>query len=97
MRGSDGKARSRRRRGRFTLVGEQTAKGERTDRFETREGMTYSIRLDPGRALTRIDIVLELQKQRLAEDKEIGKPIVTRTKTTYRWNAAKRKYEKSGS
>jgi hypothetical protein len=83
---------------RFSLLDEQTATGERAARLATSEGLTFSVSPDPGQQLARIEIVLERQKQRLAADGEtkIGKPLATRTRTSFRWNPAKAKYEKVG-
>lgn len=82
----------------FSLIDDETATGERTDRLATSEVLTFSARPDAGRPLARIDVVLERWKQRLAGDEEtkVGKPVVTRRKTTFAWNSAKKKYEKAG-
>jgi hypothetical protein len=82
---------------RFSLIGNLSGSGERQARFVTTEYPLFSISLDARRPLARIDVVLERQKQNLAEDGEtkIGKPIVTRAQTMYRWNSASGRYDKS--
>jgi len=81
---------------RFSLIQDSGAQGERDAKVQTSEGLTFTVRPDPGRPLARIDVVLEHRKQRLAGDFEtkVGKEVVTLTRTTFRWNAAKGKYER---
>jgi hypothetical protein len=83
---------------RFSLLDEQTATGERAARLATSEGLTFSVSPDPGKPFARIEVVLERQKQRLAEDGEtkVGKPVVMRTRTSFRWSSVRAKYEKVG-
>jgi hypothetical protein len=83
---------------RFSLIGNLSGSGERQARFVTSEYPSFNASSDPSRPLARIDVVLERQKQNLAADGEtkIGKPIVTRAQTMYRWNATVGKYEKGG-
>src|SRR5262249_9497889 len=81
---------------RFSLIDEQTATGETTPRLATSEGLTFSLQPDPRAKVARIDVVSERQKQKLAADGEtkVGKPVVTRTLTSFLWNPAKGTYEK---
>lgn len=82
---------------RFSLVTETGAYGSRSkDKQETEEA-SFAVRPDAGRAFARIDTLVKQQTQRLAGDFQtpIGKPVVQLFRTSYRWNAAKGKYEKA--
>jgi hypothetical protein len=83
---------------RFSSIHEESAFGERQARLSTSEGLTFSVSPDPGRPLARIDVVLEHQKQRFAVDGQtkVGKPVVTKTRTSLRWITTKAKYERIG-
>ncbi|MGO8800642.1 MAG: hypothetical protein ACLQJL_16355 [Roseiarcus sp.] len=84
-------------RDRFSLIAETGAYGSRSENKDESAEASFAVRPDKGRALARIDTLVKESAQRLSGDSQtpVGKPVVQLFRTSYRWNAAKGKYEKA--